>query len=175
MSANGGDALTDTYSGGGSGGSIRIQTTNWQGTGTISAAGGRGNSYNSQTGGSGGGGRIAVYFTSNTFGGTITAARGLGTSQAFGGPGTIFTQDQSSGRRKLIINNIVNNVPNPNYVTTITDYRITRGSVAWLVDPVSEHTFDEISIGGLAQLVSSTISLLLSTFENYFDQNVRQH
>ena len=103
-----GDLLADaspggTYSGGGSGGSILLQTNIFEGYGTVSVTGGAG-----ATGGSGG--RIAVYTkAANHFSGTLTAKGGLGTGPylSSGGPGSVYVEELRFGfpYRKLYLDN----------------------------------------------------------------------
>jgi hypothetical protein len=88
--------------GGGSGGSINIETKNFYGEGEnalISSKGGNGN-YNTGAGG-GGGGRIAIYYNKNDFKGKIEAQGGIGP----GGPGTIYLKDKNKTLGNLIIDN----------------------------------------------------------------------
>ena len=84
ISANGGTAVSNLNSGGGSGGSVWIQAGKLLGTGAVSADGGTANNL----GGGGGGGRVAVWFNTNLFTGAITARGGPGANA--GGPGTVF-------------------------------------------------------------------------------------
>lgn len=75
LSANGTDGTMGYSAGGGSGGSIWIDTNVLTGAGAIRANGG---SYGSGGGGAGGGGRIYYAYTTNSFTGTITATKGNG-------------------------------------------------------------------------------------------------
>ena len=70
--------------GGGSGGSVYVISDSFEGSGTISANGGLGNT--GSYGGGGGGGRIALYFNSKTFSGTVQALGAFG--QNYGQNGT---------------------------------------------------------------------------------------
>lgn len=151
ITANGGP--TTLGSGGGAGGSIFIFTSSLQGSGSITSNGGIGGSdWSSPTfyGGGGGGGRIAIHYTTSSFTGTLSAAGGEGpNTQSHGGPGTIFTQDYTTGTRKLTVNN--NNL---NVVTKeIESAADTRGSIAWLASTsIATFEVDEISISGNAGL-----------------------
>ncbi|MFL5812378.1 MAG: beta strand repeat-containing protein [Bdellovibrionia bacterium] len=111
LSANGGISSVygsgTTYSGGGgSGGSIWVQTGVLAGTGNIQAKGGDA-AVATGRGGGGGGGRIALYFTTNSFTGAYSVAGGTG--YATGSQGTIaglypadkllfYTQPAPTGR-----------------------------------------------------------------------------
>ena len=102
--ANGQSATGGGYrsqcGGGGSGGTINIITSSFDGTGTLSVNGGnRSSNYN---GGSGGGGRIALQCTSNTYTGSYFASGGSGYS-GYGGAGTIYLNN--NGETTVIIQN----------------------------------------------------------------------
>ncbi len=97
--ANGSNYVESPSATGGSGGSIYITTSVWDGNGSIQSNGGNGNS----AGGSGGGGRIAVYYSSNNYTGTTTAYGGTGYS--FGGAGTIYLKDTGAAYGNVIIDN----------------------------------------------------------------------
>ena len=108
VSANGMDGLAgDRGCGGGSGGSIWIETDVLTGTGNISATGGDGSgtwpSGDARAGG-GSGGRIAVDYDESGFQGDLEAAGGYGFQ--YGGPGTIYTQQSgTSGSDELWVDN----------------------------------------------------------------------
>src|ERR1039458_8451106 len=93
ISANGNDGQTQSTffgswsGGGGSGGSLWLQATNFSGTGTLSANGG--NAGGMTLGGGGGGGRIAYYAQNNSFSGSITDVGGVGGQH--GNPGSIYS------------------------------------------------------------------------------------
>lgn len=154
LSVNGGNGVA-----GGSGGSILIYTTFIVGAGSITANGGTGTQMTvngcTSYGGGGAGGRIAIYFASNTFTGAATAFGGVGFSGFNGGPGTIYTQDNALGFRKLSINN--NN--SPVVSATLTGWmNQTMGSVAWLTGD-DTYEFDEISIIGSASLAMNGVDI----------------
>lgn len=154
VSANGGGNIA-----GGSGGSILIYTNTFSGSGTISANGGTGSSGSSGCsvqGGGGSGGRIAVHFYQSNFTGAMTSFGGLGYSNAYGGPGTVFTKDYTAGYTTLAVSN--NNFPM--FTTTITSMPATMGSVAWITETdVIIHRIDEIRIGGQAGLTFEPIGI----------------
>nr|XP_054759184.1 uncharacterized protein LOC129265193 [Lytechinus pictus] len=81
-----GGAGTSPNAGGGSGGSIWIETETFNGDGSINALGGDGEG---SGGGGGAGGRGAVYFTYNHFSGSFVAAGGVSSYEP-GGPGTVY-------------------------------------------------------------------------------------
>ncbi|HNQ68782.1 MAG TPA: T9SS type A sorting domain-containing protein [Bacteroidales bacterium] len=101
-------------SGGGSGGSIWINTSDLDGSGAdISALGGDGgNPSGGYDGGGGGGGRIAIYYdTDNSTSFTYSAFGGVGNSAQTGGAGTIYLRDKSSYADLIINNNNLSNTP----------------------------------------------------------------
>jgi hypothetical protein len=100
LSANGNPGLQDN-SGGGSGGSVWVNSRALYGYGYVLADGGDGELYG---GGGGSGGRIAIYHLrntihTNTFTGTIAAYGGQGDS--WGDDGSIFLASTSGGLRVL--------------------------------------------------------------------------
>jgi hypothetical protein len=125
-----------------SGGSIMINTSSWDGDGTISAVGMAGSLYG------GGGGRIAAYFTTSNFKGQIQCYSYPpvdASNYVYGGPGTIFTKNLSTGYTKLSIDNGGNGQTNIENNST--------GAVAWLTeDGVSQFTFDEVQLNGRGAL-----------------------
>ncbi|MCF7668638.1 MAG: hypothetical protein K9N48_02560, partial [Verrucomicrobia bacterium] len=85
--SNGRNGRSGEHQGGGSGGTVWIETGVMDGTGIIRANGGGVNGYG---GGGGGGGRVAVYYGSGDFDmGRIECAGGAGKEEN-GGPGTIY-------------------------------------------------------------------------------------
>ncbi|RLC36706.1 hypothetical protein DRH27_04830, partial [Candidatus Falkowbacteria bacterium] len=87
--ANGANGVLD--GGGGSGGSVWINTETIEGSGTITANGGVG--YNANCGG-GGGGRIAIYFSCNNS--SINYSVSGGTGYENGGDGSLYPGDNST-------------------------------------------------------------------------------
>ena len=72
--------------GGGSGGSIYIETGTIAGSGSMTAAGGNyGGSCSYAIGGGGAGGRIAIHYSSSTYSGSMTAYGGSGNQYGGGG------------------------------------------------------------------------------------------
>lgn len=146
-SANGMGAAATKGAAGGSGGSILIQTNAFAGSGVISANGGVGSRYSSADGAGGSGGRIAVHFYQTTYSGSFTAFGGTATYP--GGPGTVYTQDYTTGYRLLMANN---NGNSPTLIT-ITTMANAQGSVAWLTETnTTAFEFDEIKLQGMAGL-----------------------
>lgn len=108
------DASYIRASGGGSGGSIWINTSDLSGTGAdISVNGGDGgNPSGGYDGGGGGGGRIAIYYdTDNSTSFTYSAFGGVGNSAQTGGAGTIYLRDKSSYADLIIDNNNLSDTP----------------------------------------------------------------
>jgi hypothetical protein len=101
ISANGSDSYNH---GGGSGGSIWLTASNFDGTGLLQANGGYGAQAGdtSNGGGGGGGGRIAVYFDNSSFTGVMQSKGGAG--YVYGGAGTVFVKP-TGGRSTLFVNN----------------------------------------------------------------------
>ncbi len=101
LSADGTNALTGSNGGGGggSGVSILLNSSNFIGSGTITAKGGNGSLYAGNTGGGGGaGGRLGIFFTTSQYTGTLTTANVAGgsvnhTSAVAGGTGTLSISD----------------------------------------------------------------------------------
>lgn len=152
VSSNG--AIGVLQSGGGSGGSILIQTRDWNGNGRLTANGGSASRTTASPysyGGGGGGGRIAVHYSQGTFSGSMQAIGGsFEFSAASGGPGTIFVQD-GAGYRKLFVNN-AGLTANTEILPLDNTHRLTRGSVAWLTNDTATFEFDEINLTGNARL-----------------------
>lgn len=87
ISASGQTNVASHNTGGGSGGSIIIDTTNLEGSGTIRVNGG--NAYGN--GGGGGGGRLAVYWKDREWWfGNLQAFGGSAAGNRNGGPGTLY-------------------------------------------------------------------------------------
>ena len=111
ISANGNEGVEinqNDFSGGGSGGSIKINVGEISGTGEIEAKGGDGSfkvRLDNRRGG-GGGGRIAIFYTSSNFPeDNIYVKGGFGnTGEYSGSSGTVYLK-QENEKGKLIINN----------------------------------------------------------------------
>ena len=125
ITAEGEGAATTELTGGGSGGSVNIETATIAGNGTISADGGEGETGNA--GGGGGGGRVAVRLTGSgaTFDSfsiaNITARGGPSGTQAGADPsaaGTVWLKIPTQTYGDLIIRNID---VNASAVTVITN------------------------------------------------------
>ncbi len=98
LRANGG-----TGSSSGAGGSIWVETDQLIGNGDIQANGGESCGSGSYCA-SGSGGRVALYTAETSYYGTWSAAAGDQATR-FGGPGTIYVENTSTGYNELIINN----------------------------------------------------------------------
>ncbi|MFW5719711.1 MAG: beta strand repeat-containing protein [Candidatus Dojkabacteria bacterium] len=87
-----GEIADGSYSGGGSGGSIYIDTNDYTGSGVLTANGGDSNS--TDGGGAGGGGRILITYTgTNTYTGTVSSLSG---STRPGENGTVASLDETN-------------------------------------------------------------------------------
>lgn len=102
--ADGASASRGSRLGGGSGGSIMIETSEFVGTGTIQVNGGDGGYDGAYGGGGGSGGRIAVYHQHLFFKGAITAFGGNSRVEA-GAAGTIYYHNDLSGFSTLEVYN----------------------------------------------------------------------
>jgi hypothetical protein len=164
VSANGADAPFNA-SGGGSGGSIWMHCNYIQGYGNITAHGGAGSNYTSDTGSGGAGGRIAVYFQVNetmsefrylAYGG----AKGGANSEA-GGAGTVFLYHMQENHTTIILDNDGQH-PRDHY-NVINDYNdLTYDSCRTWILPESGYntfangkfsfSFNELQIYGAAHM-----------------------
>jgi hypothetical protein len=95
ITADGQGTTTGTSRGGGSGGSILIDTNALSGSGIISVDGGAIPTGHNGWGGGGAGGRIAIYYDTSSFNGTTHAFGGIGNANKYGGGGTIYIEDRS--------------------------------------------------------------------------------
>lgn len=136
--------------GGGSGGSIWLQTKTLTGGGTVRTSGGSGLG----NGGGGAGGRIAVEFFNNTYHGNFEVFGGAGVSEC-GGAGTLLLTDTSTNKTKLVLNN--NNICKPRE-DDIQNYRTDSGR-SWITpQPKTESiTLDELEMRGSAHLAVSSL------------------
>lgn len=142
ISANGG--VSGAEVGGGSGGSVWVDSSTLSGSGSISADGG----YGANRGSSGGGGRIAIYYntdsstiTSHAYGGTIN-------SGLYGGAGTIYIDDKDDS--------LSNN-------TLIVDNNDKTGEVTTQATTASQ-TYDAVIIkNGARYVIPNTFTLTISS------------
>lgn len=135
--------------GGGSGGSIWIQSKLFSGRGTIQANGGDGLGY----GGGGGGGRIAAVFSNSTYTGNIQAFGGRSNFSS-GGSGTVYLENKLSSFRKLIVNNKNIGKPSSDSITDIN----RDGGRTWLTPSNDSQrvVLSHLDIRGMGQLASLT-------------------
>ena len=149
--ANGGRSSHDG-SGGGSGGSVWIQSKLFTGRGTIQANGGDGLSY----GGGGGGGRLAATFTNNTYSGNMQTIGGR-SNLGSGGSGTVYLENKMNGFRKLIVDN--KNIGKPSNDTIGVLKR--DGGRTWLTPTAGSRriVLSQLDIRGMGQLASLTNSV----------------
>ena len=184
ISVNGEAALESSDNGGGSGGSVFIVASNFDGSGIIQANGGAGGG---NAGGGGSGGRIAVYYNLTFFSGTITAYGGDSSVEA-GAAGTIFKRDVYKGHSVI---EIFNRGRKP-LKGEISDYSdLARDSArTWLsnkyivgslqpalledldigVTIYTGLTIDEVRLGGSAHFAiePENTTILLHTFHKFY-------
>jgi hypothetical protein len=114
LSSNGENGVDQFSSrtGGGSGGSIWIDTGSLSGCGSISARGGNavGGTPGVSTAGNGGGGRIAIYADSDTRCNTFSTSAAGGTYGSPGGTGTVYDASQPEAG---LISAEFDSIPNP--------------------------------------------------------------
>ncbi|XP_038052472.1 uncharacterized protein LOC119725183 [Patiria miniata] len=139
-----GESATGYGNGGGSGGSIWINTNHMQGYGRVTVNGGAGHVSGGYQGGGGSAGRIAVYFALNrTFSGSFEAHGGQagGQGAGVGGPGTMFFYHTGYRHRTLIVNNLGKGPKEDENV--IIDYHDLSEdeSRAWLLPSSGDHDF----------------------------------
>lgn len=157
--------LGSTY-GGGSGGSLLIDTGSFSGSGLIQANGGAGGSAG---GGGGSGGRIAIHSESYFYTGSITAYGGTSPIEA-GAAGTIYKNDKRTGATILEVYNLgrtplisqialYNLLSNDSARTWVTNTSLEQQPNKLIVDyadlskDVFEGiSFDEVRLGGGAHL-----------------------
>ncbi|XP_077861759.1 uncharacterized protein LOC144342564 [Saccoglossus kowalevskii] len=166
ISANGEDGQ-DSGSGGGSAGSIRINTTHLQGYGKVQVNGGNGHNGVSVQGGGGSAGRIAVYFSLNrTYSGSFEAYGGIpgGSGAGVGAPGTMFFYHTEYDHLSLIVDNHGNGPrEDENAIESYHDLSEDE-SRAWILPSSADHMFsgdhnyhfDELQIYGHAHLAILT-------------------
>ena len=147
-----GEDSTGGRGGGGSGGSVYIETENFLGLGDINTNGGSASGETNCRGGGGAGGRAAITQRSNTFTGTVTSFGGTG--HECGGAGTILyrdRQDDDSLLNRLIVDNDATReceaLEARIEYAELTD--INRGSDSYRtyihdVDDVEQHSFSEV-------------------------------
>lgn len=157
---NGGDAK-GIMGGGGSGGSILIDTYYFRGMGNITANGG--GRYVDGKGGGGAGGRIAIYFRENvTYWGEYQCHGGFSDGSAeSGGPGLVFIYNVKMNHSTLYINNNMRQTTDDvNLIRDYTDISQDRFKAwilptsgdHWLAGGNSDYRFNELQIFGNAQL-----------------------
>ena len=148
VSASAGDGMS-SHKSGGSGGSILIQTTGFEGYGLLSANGGDG----SGNGGGGSGGRIAVYTNiTSEYGGEYSTLGGKAyrdsSLPAGGGSGTVFLQELRNGLpfKRLFVDN-QNRIITQYVALNETDPRVYEFDEVHLPRKSSIHISEEVSDG----------------------------
>jgi len=161
ISADGNDG--ELNSGGGSGGSLWIQTATLAGNGLITATGGNGNG----TAGGGGGGRIAIYINTNSFSGLVAACGGAGGE--FGGAGTIYLRDNLRQISSMTLDNCGNwgaETPVSTAIGLATDLAVTGGAVAELRGAIPIFSNLVVSAGGFVTSSANDTNLSLALLGN---------
>ena len=163
-----GDPAQGQRAGGGSGGSIYINTRHFRGHGKLSTRGGDVNHELDAdsdapdgskvcTGGGGAGGRIAIHYNETSFGGTIMTPGGRSQHEC-GGAGTIIWNNYVLDLTKLVVDNnggschpLEESIP---YDKFVGGHKGRDSYRTWLFDePDShQHQFSEVEITGNAQL-----------------------
>ncbi|MCP4591612.1 MAG: hypothetical protein GY842_12800, partial [bacterium] len=149
ISAGGADATS--YSGGGAGGSIWIETGVITGTGVVRADGGVAASGFNNQGGGGAGGRIAIYFDDDRFtssGGEFLARGGAGWQ--YGGAGTVYLFDrQKSVAGSLLVDNGGQDGSTAEIITG-----------TWAMDQITMTGYGHLTVIGDSSVLTVTGSLL---------------
>lgn len=144
--------------GGGSGGSVKLQTKSFLGSGSISANGGSSSGVTHQCpGGGGGGGRVVINHSWgwNTFTGRVRSVGGASKMEC-GGAGTVLYKDTTNGTYSLVVNNDFKCTPlrkRIDYSKLADDSRGTDSCRTYLFDPSAtthSHTFSEVDMNGEA-------------------------
>ena len=154
-----GDDAHGSRGGGGSGGSVYIRTTVFQGQGRVLARGGsvpKGEHDENSVGGGGGGGRIAIWYEQLQFTGSAVAHGGTSDVEC-GGAGTILWRNTTKKYNRLVVNNYDKCTPlNPTVAYSNLDgqHRGRDSFHTWLFDRGDNHshTFDEVELSGKAHL-----------------------
>ena len=182
ITVNGKDAVKNSGNGGGSGGSVFIETESFDGSGVIRAHGGAGGD---SGGGGGSGGRIAVYYNSSFFSGSMSAYGGSSNSEA-GAAGTIYKKNEVTDFSVLE----VYNQGKPASKEEIGSYSDLRSDSArtWLISSSNSLVsvalddvnlgatvyqglvIDEVRLGGSAHLAiePNGFNIRLHTFKKFY-------
>lgn len=118
---------TNSRSGGGAGGSIRLTVQTISGTGAMTANGGAGEPIH---GGGGGGGRVALEFETNVFAGSLVAIGGTGWQR--GGAGTVFIRTNGATGRVVVDNGGAGGGATLMQLTNVADLALQGRAVALL-------------------------------------------
>ena len=153
IESKGGSYDAEINHGGGSGGSIYINTTTFGGEGMIDVTGGDGNN----NGGGGCGGRIAVYYHSSSFTGQFAAFGGTSSYEA-GSAGTVYQEDYKQNLRYLWVSNR-NQQPRSSRVKYGNPRKDNARTWLPLLSDNSQYNFDKVTLTEGAHLVlQSSIS-----------------
>ena len=144
--------------GGGAGGSIHIDTSEFRGQGSLFTRGGNVPAGGTNCpGGGGAGGRIAIHYESNAFRGVVMAGGGKSEIEC-GGAGTILWHDKAARKDKLQVNNhglcspLITNIE---YSKLDDLHRGLDSFRTWIFDKSlsdHNHTFAEVELSGGAHL-----------------------
>ncbi|KAK3755992.1 hypothetical protein QZH41_003345 [Actinostola sp. cb2023] len=150
LNADAENALANTGTGAGSGGSVWIKTGYLRGHGSISTRGGVGSTSGAVQGGSGSGGRIAVHISiTDEYRGGFHALGGVSPGAKHGGSGTVYIEeiDGRKLRKRLYINNQNANPPK----VFVMDQRNPKTIASNGVEENSaDYGFDELMLQGQA-------------------------
>lgn len=172
IKADGGRSYGSSYSnlpGGGSGGSIWLQTNILAGTGSTTANGGGAHIYNvNGYGGTGGGGRIAIYYTTDNS--SVTNYAYGQTNYKTGGAGTIFKKVSSESLGSLLVDN--NRTTTPTHIviasttlsssSTFASTTVTGGALLQVPNNTSLVINDTLSLSNLGGIVVQGINSTLT-------------
>lgn len=151
--------------GGGSGGSILLQTSSLAGTGIISAKGGDGASGTNCAGGGGAGGRIHIKYGNSTYAGRIDISGGTGLDNAIDGqPGTALVQSISyQGETKNVallspVNTATNSDSKEGFIkgVELTDSWIRLSTNDSIVGNIELSTGDSIIINSSSHIIANS-------------------
>lgn len=155
ISARGGKS-SGSHSGGGSGGSILIEATNFTGHGEISVVGGDSSGY----GGAGAGGRIAVHCRWRyTFGGKISDRGGVGTDNTASAPAGTFYKEENlrpleyRHLKYLPAMNTTLLEVDHTYIHVDNEGRDVPGATVIMETYTANYEFDEMELTGYSRII----------------------
>ncbi|CAH1775844.1 unnamed protein product, partial [Owenia fusiformis] len=134
VTASGADGVSGTWSGGGAGGSVYLNTSELDGVGIVGVVGGDG-----RNGGSGG--RISAYYDTSYYIGEFSSSGGSHSGGETGAAGTVFLSDKTTEEKRLQVYN------NPNGVQGLRRTRVTIPAVK-----TEDHNVQVLDLGDYAQV-----------------------